>query len=139
MISKILTGAALFCATSAIAQTPDYLWHQEQFEYAAIMLTSTQSCKHFGMEVDDSGIQSFGETTIVNAVKDGINVETANTLFLGVLKQEQANQDFLLNDVKKRGLVDSSAVEEYLDYWIDRCARLSRDPRSSQFFVIRED
>lgn len=128
-------------STVRAIQPSDYLSHIDAFKFASKMLTSTASCKRFVTTVDSDGITRYANSTITDAVKDGLTVETANTLFLSELRDEGARQDYIVDDFKKNfkgdeSQKDAGALREFLKYWKTRCDSLVNDERSSDYFKM---
>jgi hypothetical protein len=136
----IFIYAVPICSTVS-ANTPDYLNHIDEFKFASEMLTSSASCKHFAFEPDETGIQKYAESTISDAVKDGMSVDIANQLFLSELRDDQKRQEYINKNFEINQKTDSTdeqggPAEEYLSYWMKRCVRLSQDVRSSKYFIF---
>ena len=135
--------STITAATPVLAQTTDYLAHIEQFKYAARMNTSVASCKSLTVKVDARGILDYTNQLIVDAVKDGISVNIANQLAKTELDNEADSLEFIESDyksnVKRHPEQKQQLTEKYLDFWFERCARLSVDDRSSSFFVLPDE
>lgn len=133
--------AVIPAGTVHAMQAPDYLSHIDAFKFASKMATSTASCKRLGLIVDSEGMSRYADSTITDAVKDGLSVESASTLLLSELRDESARQDHIVDNFVKNykateSKKDTGAMDSFLGYWTERCTSLANDERSSRYFKI---
>lgn len=131
--------AASFALWSAAAfAVPDYVAHQERFDFAAKVATSVKSCGHFGYAIDEAAAKRLVDDALTSAVEDGVPVDMAHRMGLVALREETERQDYLsarVTAARKDGAqAEQTALDRFLAYWEGRCRSLSADPRAAPFF-----
>ena len=114
----------LFAPLLVAASTPDYLGYMERLEPYAELVTSVASCRNMGFVFDDKKGVAVGERLIADAIKDGIDRDTAMRLLDSAVEEEKSDMAYLADKVDAD---NGEAVEEFLDYWEARCLNVFRN------------
>ncbi|WP_271067286.1 hypothetical protein [Caulobacter sp. NIBR1757] len=141
-LSVLTASAALVWATGPSAADPDYLAQGEQFALVARVVTSMKSCERFGYRMGVSSPDELQDKLlnpiIAQAVREGVDVATAETLVAAAIREERERQNYLSqhgSDGTETLAELEASVVTMMDYWADRCRSLADDPFAGRFVI----
>ena len=150
-MKKILTLLITFITNISFAQaSTDYLQIIDDLNYGAKIASSMANCRTFGFTVPKVNSESFIDGFVTQAVKDGMNLQDAQSTLLNALKQEKVNQDYIYNktvdaiaeiygssegEVNINDYIDNKDLNEWLNYWWQRCDEISQNEFGATFIA----
>ena len=125
----------LFAPFLMATATPDYLGYMERLKPYAEMVVSVPLCEPLGFKYDTQKLEKIGRELGEEAVKDGMDVDSALRFYSSALRQERERMEFLLSQVDKD---DSESVEEFLDYLEPLCLNAFRNYHTDGAITLAE-
>lgn len=125
---------AMFVAPPALGrEPPDYIGLMEKAVPLAVAVSSARSCEHFGYTASEQGLRDRMQQIIDEAVSAGMPAYGADMMVAAAIQDEDKRQAERTADMEARKS-DPAALENFLDYWEARCARLAADPVYGAYF-----
>lgn len=130
IVLAVISG--LTCGNVFAADVPDYIGYSQIAQENADLAYSATSCTRLGFMVDkDKALVSF-QQDMIDAIKNGIDSETAAALTQSARESRKADLDLISANIylgADTELEKEAALVKYLEWWQDHCAALVKNPR----------
>lgn len=106
----------------------------DRFDRVIKIVTSSGTCKRFGVIADDENVRRLTQRTIAEVIMGGMTPDAAVTLFIGQMTDEGNRLQAMSDDVAQQGTIE--AAERLIDFWGERCRDLMNDPVTGRYFHV---
>ena len=135
-VTAALLIIMLFNYRGLARDVPDYIGFNNYVYEVIEGSLSTKSCESFGFISKNINYAEMSRMILRKAYMDGINKNYANAIILSTIR-ERVSTDEGLQESLKNSPSDKirKEMEEYFEYWHNRCIRLSESEISSEFIL----
>lgn len=136
LLTTLLVCVLFLFPVRSHAETADYVGFREHAKKVISFVASGKSCESLGagFEIAYPDAQEISDSLISYAIRKGIDKTTAETLMLGIFKEQKNNYQHLSEYYKEH----PEKAFEYGEYWGELCYSFSVNDETKEYIKYNE-